>query len=125
MIALDPETGVQRWRFDPTDRPQPPYSDVARRGVSVWEDADPKHREPCSRRIFTGTLDARLLALDAATGQPCEDFGTDGQVDLTTGLRIRDRSHYLVTSPPAIYGECCSRRLRRSATTGPPMSSAA
>jgi len=26
-------------------------------------------------RVFTGTLDARLLALDAETGRPCADFG--------------------------------------------------
>ncbi|TLZ21397.1 MAG: pyrroloquinoline quinone-dependent dehydrogenase, partial [Gammaproteobacteria bacterium] len=55
------------------------------------------------RRIFTGTLDARLLALDAETGRPCVDFGGSGQVDLTRGLRIRDVGAYLVTSPPAVY----------------------
>jgi quinoprotein glucose dehydrogenase len=104
LIALDPETGAQRWRFDPHIDRSRQYSEASSRGVSIWEDADSRHTGACTRRVLTGTLDARLLAVDAATGEPCKDFGTDGQVDLTNGLRIRDRAAYLVTSPPAIYG---------------------
>ena len=105
VIALDPETGMQRWRYDPrVDRSQK-YSDVAARGVSVWEDTDTKREGACVHRIFLGTLDARLIALDAGTGQPCVDFGSGGQIDLTAGIRIRDRADYLVTSPPTILGD--------------------
>jgi quinoprotein glucose dehydrogenase len=103
VIALDPETGQPRWRFDPKVDRTRQYSEATSRGVSIWEDTDPKHQGPCTRRLFTGTLDARLLALDANTGKPCADFGTGGQVDLTVGIRIRDRGAYLVTSPPAIF----------------------
>ena len=104
VIALDPETGVQRWRFDPHIDRARQYAEASSRGVSIWEDSDSRHTGACTRRVLTGTLDARLLALDAATGAACQDFGTAGQVDLTSGLRIRDRADYLVTSPPAIYG---------------------
>ena len=104
LIALDPETGVQRWRFDPHIDRSRQYAEASSRGVSIWEDSDGRHTGACTRRVLTGTLDARLLAVDAATGEPCKDFGTAGQVDLTSGLRIRDRADYLVTSPPAIYG---------------------
>ncbi len=104
LIALDPETGVQRWRFDPHIDRSRQYAEASSRGVSIWEDSDSRHTGACTRRVLTGTLDARLLAVDAATGEPCKDFGTAGQVDLTSGLRIRDRADYLVTSPPAIYG---------------------
>jgi quinoprotein glucose dehydrogenase len=103
IFALDPETGVQRWRFDPHIDRSLSYGEVTSRGVSLWEDSDTKHQGVCVRRIFTGTLDARLLAVDAATGTPCKDFGTDGEVDLTTGMRLVDKADYLVTSPPAIY----------------------
>jgi quinoprotein glucose dehydrogenase len=103
VIALDPETGIQRWRFDPHIDRSRQYSDATSRGVSIWDDPDVRHQGPCTRRVFTGTLDARLLAVDAGTGAPCMDFGAGGQVDLTTGLRIRDRATYVVTSPPAIY----------------------
>ena len=105
VIALDPETGALRWRFDPhVDRTRH-YAEASARGVSVWQAADASSGGACRRRVFTGTLDARLLALDADTGRPCSDFGDGGQVDLTRGVRIRDAGAYLVTSPPAIYGK--------------------
>ncbi|MEJ1962618.1 MAG: PQQ-binding-like beta-propeller repeat protein [Gammaproteobacteria bacterium] len=102
MIALDPETGKERWRHDPRIDRTRRYAEAAARGVSVWEDLTPASKVPCLRRIFTGTLDARLIALDATTGQPCADFGTNGVVDLTQGIRIRDRGDYTITSPPAV-----------------------
>src|SRR3546814_20601023 len=34
---------------------------------------------PCATRIIEGTLDARLVAVDARTGKPCPDFGDNGQ----------------------------------------------
>ncbi|MGC1729878.1 MAG: pyrroloquinoline quinone-dependent dehydrogenase, partial [Steroidobacteraceae bacterium] len=104
VIALDPQSGQERWRFDPQVDRTRRYSDSAARGVSLWQSADPRASGACTRRVFTGTLDARLLALDADDGRPCEDFGAGGAVDLTQGVRIRDREEYLVTSPPAIYG---------------------
>jgi quinoprotein glucose dehydrogenase len=102
VIALDPQTGKERWRHDPRIDRTRHYGDVAARGVTVWEDETPGKQGACLRRVFTGTLDARLIALDAMTGQPCADFGTNGAVDLTQGVRIRDRSDYTVTSPPAV-----------------------
>jgi quinoprotein glucose dehydrogenase len=105
VIALDPQTGAVRWRFDPQIDRARRYSDVASRGVTFWEDNDPKHQGACAHRVFTGTLDARLISLDALTGKLCEDFGNHGQIDLTTGLRIRDRGDYEVTSPPVVHGD--------------------
>jgi quinoprotein glucose dehydrogenase len=103
VIALDPATGKERWRHDPRIDRTRRYGEAVARGVTVWEDSTPGKLGPCVRRVFTGTLDARLIALDAMTGKPCEDFGVDGVVDLTQGLRIRDRGDYTVTSPPAIF----------------------
>lgn len=103
VVALDPETGKERWRHDPHVDRKRQYGEASSRGVSVWEDATPDKKGMCLRRVFTGTLDARLIALDAMTGKPCADFGTNGAVDLTQGIRIRDRGDYLVTSPPAIF----------------------
>jgi quinoprotein glucose dehydrogenase len=103
VIALDPETGQPRWRFDPHIERTRHYAQASARGVSVWESSSAADGRPCRRRVFTGTLDARLLALDADTGRPCGGFGEGGQVDLTRGVRIRDPGAYLVTSPPAVY----------------------
>jgi quinoprotein glucose dehydrogenase len=103
VIALDPETGRERWRFDPHIDRSRRYSEVSARGVSLWESSEAHRQGACRRRVFTGTLDARLLALDADTGRPCADFGTGGQLDLTRGIHLRDAGAYLVTSPPAVY----------------------
>ena len=106
VIALDPESGRERWRFDPHIDRARRYSEASARGVSLWSaGAAAGGGGACRHRVFTGTLDARLVALDADTGRPCGDFGEGGQVDLTRGLRIRDAGEYLVTSPPAVFGK--------------------
>jgi quinoprotein glucose dehydrogenase len=100
VIALDPVTGKQIWAYDskiPRDRG---YGDFANRGVSTWQSGK------APRRIFIATIDAHLIALDAATGQPCADFGDNGIVNLRNGLRIAPHNYgdYEETSPPAIVG---------------------
>jgi quinoprotein glucose dehydrogenase len=100
--AVDAASGERLWRFDakvPNDRQ---YSENTSRGVSAWRDTE-RPDGPCALRIFVGTLDARLIALDAAGGTPCADFGTNGTVDLNVGSRPRDVGNYLVTSPPVIW----------------------
>ncbi|HEY6823031.1 MAG TPA: pyrroloquinoline quinone-dependent dehydrogenase [Steroidobacteraceae bacterium] len=104
VIALDPESGRERWRFDPHIDRTRRYAEASARGVSLWSATALAGSGACRHRVFTGTLDARLLALDADNGRLCSDFGDGGQVDLTRGLRIRDAGAYLVTSPPAIFG---------------------
>jgi quinoprotein glucose dehydrogenase len=103
VIALNPANGTKVWEFD--SQLELPYgaSEVTSRGVAAWRDGNGKISGPCRLRIFIGTLDARLIALDGASGKPCADFGTDGEVDLTTGVRLRDPGNYQVTSAPAIY----------------------
>lgn len=100
VIALDPRTGVERWSYDPKINPAGSYSEVTSRGVSTWRDD-----RTGQRRIIAATIDARLIALDAASGQPCKDFGQDGQVDLTRDVRLTNRGDYQVTSPPAVIGD--------------------
>ncbi|MFL6274604.1 MAG: pyrroloquinoline quinone-dependent dehydrogenase [Blastocatellia bacterium] len=100
VVALDPQSGAERWTYDPKVNPAGSYSEVTSRGVSSWRDS-----RTGQRRIFVATIDARLIALDAATGQPCKDFGTEGQVDLTRDIRLTDRGDYQVTSPPAVIGD--------------------
>lgn len=102
VIALNPETGAKLWEFDP--QLELPYgaSEVTSRGVSAWRDKSAKPSQPCALRIFIGTLDARLIALDGATGKPCADFGMNGELDLANGVKLRDPGDYQVTSAPAI-----------------------
>jgi quinoprotein glucose dehydrogenase len=106
VMALDPATGAERWRFDPRIDLGGDYGDFTNRGVSTWLDARATSG-PCRRRIFVAPVDARLIALDAATGRPCADFGRGGTVDLSVGA-VNDstyRGEYEITSPPAVIGD--------------------
>ena len=103
VIALNAASGAKVWEFDP--KLELPYgsSEVTSRGVSAWRDSSAKAGKACAVRIFIGTLDARLIALDGATGKPCADFGSGGEIDLTNEVKLRDPGDYQVTSAPAIY----------------------
>lgn len=105
VIALDPATGAERWSFDPQVPLERRYSEMTSRGVSAWPAATDNRKD--SRRIFVATLDARLIALDAATGKIISSFGENGQIDLKQDVRfITDKGYqnYQVTSPPAVIG---------------------
>lgn len=101
VIAIDATTGEERWRFDAEVDASTTFSIVCR-GVSYYRDATAIG--PCAERIIFGTLDARLFALDAQTGQRCADFGDRGAVNLLPGINDRRDGYYYVTSPPAIVG---------------------
>ncbi len=107
VIALDPETGGELWTFDPEiDLDRTFANMIINRGVAYWRSSDSGPPVSCRPRVFLATLDARLIALDAATGQYCPGFGHDGSVDLFDGLTgIVDRWEYNVTSPVTVVGD--------------------
>jgi quinoprotein glucose dehydrogenase len=105
VIALDPETGTQRWAYDPKIDGTGDYGDgLINRGVSTWIDPSRRAEQSCHRRIFEATLDARLIALDAANGAPCTDFGKNGNVSLTDVAGYHP-GWYHMTSPPAVIDD--------------------
>ncbi len=102
VIAIDARTGKERWRHDPQVRIDD-YANRACRGVAYF--AGPRPNAPCAAHILAPTLDARLIALDAATGRPCADFGTAGSVNLAEGLGTAFKpSQQYSTSPPVVIG---------------------
>jgi quinoprotein glucose dehydrogenase len=106
-IALDPLTGKERWSFDARINLKGNYGDFANRGVTAWTDAKSVPGAACGHRVFFASVDARLFALDAMTGKPCEEFGEHGQIDLTKGLRRGPAYAGEVeeTSPPAVIDD--------------------
>jgi quinoprotein glucose dehydrogenase len=107
IIALDPLTGTEVWRYDPQIDRSRPRNEIANRGVTSWIDPAAAPDAQCRHRIITGTLDARLIAVDGATGALCSSFGDDGQIYLDQDIRITPgrASVYSVTSPPVIVGD--------------------
>jgi quinoprotein glucose dehydrogenase len=105
VIALDAESGLERWRFDPQVDLSLDHYTLNCRGVAAWTDplAVPGHA--CAQRIFVATADARLVALDALRGTPCPGFGAAGQVEFFRDVAMRERSEYSISSPPVVVGE--------------------
>ncbi|HKB39763.1 MAG TPA: pyrroloquinoline quinone-dependent dehydrogenase [Gemmataceae bacterium] len=98
VAAIDPVSGKQKWVYDPGSwkAGRPTNLGFVHRGLAYWSDGK-------EERLFLGTGDAHLVAVDARTGKPCVGFGNQGKVDLTKGLyREVDRRLYAVTSPPIV-----------------------
>ena len=104
IIALDAETGAQKWIYDPKANLAGVYTPVCR-GVTYYKDPQAAEGQHCRERIFENTLDARLLAVDAHTGKLCESFGRDGMVDLLDGLGETTLAEYYPTSPPLVIND--------------------
>lgn len=120
VIALDAETGAERWRFDPKIQEPPKTSTqhLTCRGVSYSSDTGstasgggaapaapglPAVNPDCVGRLFLPTVDARLIAISAKTGAVCPGFGgEDGTVDLWSNMPNVKSGSYYSTSPPVV-----------------------
>ncbi|MEQ8393553.1 glucose/quinate/shikimate family membrane-bound PQQ-dependent dehydrogenase [Thalassobaculum sp.] len=103
VIALDPATGEERWRFDPKVRKLSGLQHRTCRGISYHRSPDALADVQCAKRLFLPTADARLIALDADSGDVCRAFGGgDGTVDLWRNMPHVQEGFYYSTSPPAV-----------------------
>jgi quinoprotein glucose dehydrogenase len=102
LVGLDAATGKELWRYDPkVSTDWIPYS-ASCRGVAYYEAPELAENAACKRRVIEGTLDARLIAVDARDGRPCGDFGENGEVSLLAGMGEVFPGMVAVTSPPTI-----------------------
>lgn len=106
VIALDAETGRERWRFHAGARAAAAILKVCR-GVAYFEvPAAQQVGRDCPARIITNTVDARLIALDARSGTKCRSFGSNGETSLLTGMGDHQGrvipGYYFVTSAPTV-----------------------
>lgn len=102
VYALDASTGKQIWSYNPgVDKEHIPYT-AACRGVSYYQVPGAAAGQVCAARIFVGTLDGRVIAVDANDGKPCQGFGQNGQVSITTGMGKVIPGMVAITSAPVI-----------------------
>src|SRR4051794_23593734 len=94
VFALDPDNGLPKWQLSPFIDTAPRAANRYNcRGVPYWVDQQPPDSAACRSRIFMGTNDARLFAIDAKTGALCAGFGDGGEIRIDLG------------EPPAAPGE--------------------
>ncbi|MDK1397581.1 glucose/quinate/shikimate family membrane-bound PQQ-dependent dehydrogenase [Pseudomonas protegens] len=109
VFALDADTGAERWKFDPQGYAPNwqrcrglGYFDAS--ATPVADASAPAAPAACTKRLFLPTGDARLIAINAETGKPCEDFGNQGTVDLKTDMGEIKPGYYQQTSTPLVAG---------------------
>ena len=112
IIALEAETGRERWIFDPKLNRIGYYGDdFTCRGLALRVDSEIVPGQPCRKTLYEATLDGRLIAVDAETGKACAAFGTAGQVSLKAGINLDSGidqvipGEYHFTSAPAVVGD--------------------
>ena len=106
IIALDPATGKERWRFDTHSTLKALTQPALKtRGVAYWEARDPVAGQACQKTVYIGTMDARLFAVDADTGKPCPDFADHGVLNVNKWNDINDAWPLSVLQPPTVAGD--------------------
>jgi quinohemoprotein ethanol dehydrogenase len=83
VVSLDAASGARLWEYDPKVPPEWAVNaccDVVNRGVAAWKG-----------KVFVGTLDGRLIALNAATGKPVWET-----------LTIDPKVRYTITGAPRV-----------------------
>ncbi|MGA7536334.1 glucose dehydrogenase [Candidatus Rickettsiella isopodorum] len=104
VFALNPATGKTKWIFDPhavlKALSQPA---LKTRGVAYWQAETMIPGKACQKRIYIGTMDAKLYAIDANTGKPCTDFGVQGKLDINQWNNHPDLWPLGILQPPTVY----------------------
>lgn len=115
LIAIDPATGKEKWRFDPKLKADKTFQHLTCRGVSYYDAANTtefatslksakSQSAQCPRKVFLPVNDGRLIAVNADNGQPCSDFGNNGEVDLQASMPYAYPGGYNPTSPAIVTG---------------------
>ena len=117
IIALDADTGKELWKRDNHAQSKVwqrcrglAYFDATAAVAAPTDGSTPAAAVSvapgamCQRRLLTNTIDARLIAVDADTGEYCKNFGNNGQVDLKAGLGDVPDSYYQLSSAPLMAG---------------------
>lgn len=115
LVALDPVTGKEKWRFDPKLKSEPSFQHLTCRGVAYFDQANTVEfakslavaspaQTSCPRKVFLPVNDGRLFAINADNGQPCADFATNGELDLKEMHPYTYPGGLQPTSPPVVTG---------------------
>jgi quinoprotein glucose dehydrogenase len=104
-IAIDAATGKEKWKYDSNSGMNPDRQHQTCRGVTYYADPAATAGRTCAARVYLPTSDARLIALDAETGDVCTSFAQNGVLRLEQGMPYNPAGYYYSTSPPVITDE--------------------
>ena len=103
ILAIHAETGAEGWSYAP-DIDLEGFPMPRCRGVTQWTDTRIPEGKPCHRVVIAPLMDARVVGLDADSGEVCP-FGNERlEIDLSEGLGPYETGFYMLNTPPAITG---------------------
>lgn len=106
IMAVDAVTGEEIWHHDPgVSLGRNPGNEYNCRGVAYWNDDQADPDAVCASRVFAATVEAKIIAVDAQTGDTCDDFGFAGEVQIEPSLSLRWPGEFQITSAPVIIGD--------------------
>ena len=104
IFALDPASGHVKWIFDPrSGRKALTQPALKTRGVAYWQSASPQPGQSCQKIVYLGTMEAKLYAVDADDGKPCEAFGDHGVLDVNQWNTTNNKWPLSLLQPPTVY----------------------
>ena len=104
IFALAPDSGKVKWTFDThAQLKAPTQPDLKTRGVAYWQAAAPQAGQACQKIVYVGTMEAKLYAVDADTGKPCEGFGNHGVLDINQWNTVNAKWPLSILQPPTVY----------------------
>lgn len=104
IFALEPDTGKTKWTFD-THVPlvDPTQGELKNRGLSYWQAETPVAGQPCQKIIYLGTMNGKVFAVDADSGQACAGFGQNGVLDINQWNTVNAKWPLSILQPPTVY----------------------
>lgn len=104
IFALEPDTGKTKWMFD-THVPlvDPTQGELKNRGLSYWQAETPVAGQPCQKIIYLGTMNGKVFAVDADSGQACTGFGQNGVLDINQWNTVNAKWPLSILQPPTVY----------------------
>jgi quinoprotein glucose dehydrogenase len=104
IFALAPDSGKVKWTFDPhAVLKAPTQPDMKTRGVAYWQAATPEAGQACQKIVYVGTMMAKLYAVDADTGKPCEGFADHGMLDINQWNTVNAKWPLSMLQPPTVF----------------------
>jgi quinoprotein glucose dehydrogenase len=104
VFALEPDSGKVKWVYDTkAELDAGGHTEIKNHGVAYWQADNATPGRACDKRIYIGTVDAKLHAIDADSGKPCADFGDNGVLDVDQWNVTNRKWPLALFQPPTVF----------------------
>jgi quinoprotein glucose dehydrogenase len=102
IFAVEPDTGKVKWIYKAQTDPNSKFHGK-NRGITYWAASNPVAGQPCQKILYLGTVEGKLHAIDADTGQLCQGFGDHGILNVDQWNTINHKFPFELNQAPVVY----------------------